>query len=292
MNKEKTNILITGGNGFIGSNLIKYFSENQNVNIFNGNRDTISLNCPNSVSSFINENNICVIIHCAILGGNRIKQDSSDIVYQNLLMYETVSNCHGNKLLINIASGAEFDRSRYIIDAHENDIYYNLPRDYYGFSKNIIAKRVNERRNSANIRIFGCFDFNELKSRFIRSCFDKVMRDEEIIIEYDKIMDFIYMGDLCKIVDSYIFDAPIIRDINAVYTGKYKLSDIADYISLLCNKQSNIKILNKDGLSYYGNGDALNSLNIKLKGLHYGITQCYNKLNENKTVHAFDAVGG
>jgi hypothetical protein len=60
------------------------------------------------------------------------------------------------------------------------------------------------------------------------------------------------------------------------YIKKYKLSDIANIINELSSHKVDINIENKiSELNYTGNGEKLNSLNLKLKGLELGIKECY-----------------
>ena len=63
------NILVTGANGFIASNIIKLLSDNTNFNFYRGTRSTIDLYCKNNIEKYLDDNKIDTIIHCAIEGG-------------------------------------------------------------------------------------------------------------------------------------------------------------------------------------------------------------------------------
>ena len=52
------NILVTGANGFIGSNIVSKLSTNLKFNVFKGTRDTINLLSSNDVQKYIQDNNI------------------------------------------------------------------------------------------------------------------------------------------------------------------------------------------------------------------------------------------
>ena len=62
------NILITGANGFIGSNITKLLSKNVNFNFFKVDRNNIDLFSLNNIERYIEENQIDTVIHCAIEG--------------------------------------------------------------------------------------------------------------------------------------------------------------------------------------------------------------------------------
>lgn len=273
------NVLITGADGFIGSNLCEFLSKD--FNVFKGTRKTIDLYSQESISIFIDQNEIDSVIHCAVEGGHKLKSDSSDIFFHNILMYENLIKFnHQYKTFINFSSGAEYDRRNDISNVNEYDIFDCVPIDYYGLSKNIISKLSIHYLRSVNLRAFGCFYHNELETRFIKNSITNYINKKPIIIHQDIFMDFFYMEDLVKIVKHFLnSNNHPYKDLNLSYLKKYKLSDIANLINNLSSYKVNVIIENKkDGFNYTGNGELLNSLDIKLKGLETGIKECYDKL--------------
>ena len=274
------NILVTGANGFIGSNIIKLLSNDTNFKFFNGNRNAINLYSTESIERYLDENQIDTVIHCAIEGGSRLKQDTSDMLYKNILMYENLIKFnHRYKVFINFGSGAEFDRKHDISNVNEYDMFGVVPTDFYGLSKNIISKLSVHYCASVNLRIFGCFYHNELSTRFIKNNINKYINHKSMIIHQDRYMDFFYMNDLINIIEYSLNNPPsTYKDINMSYLKKYKLSDITSIINDLSSYKVDVIIENENfGLNYTGNGELLNSLNLKLKGLELGIKECYHK---------------
>lgn len=273
------NILITGANGFIGSNLYSLLKKNSEYTLFKGTRSTIDLYSRKNVYEYIKTNKIETIIHCSIEGGNRTDADSQSVVYNNLLMTQNLVSCPIEGRFINIASGAEFDRNIDIFNFNENRIYNTSPSDYYGLSKNIISKLVNNLHNGVNLRIFGCFYHNELDTRFIKANIIKYIKNQNMLIHQDKYMDFIYFEDFCNVVNYCILNKIKHTDINMSYLQKYKLSDIAKYINNLSEKKVQINIDNiSPGSNYTGDGQKLAELNIEINGLFNGIDKCYDVL--------------
>ena len=84
------NILVTGTNGFIGSNIIRLLSNRTDFKFFQGTRHNLDLYSVDNVEKYINDNQINAVIHCAVEGGHRLKTDTSDILYRNILMYENL----------------------------------------------------------------------------------------------------------------------------------------------------------------------------------------------------------
>jgi GDP-L-fucose synthase len=264
------NILVTGSNGYIGKSIIN--SNIKDVVFFHGNRQTINLFDKESIKSFIKQNKIDSIIHCAIEGGSRLKKDDANTFYNNILAFE---NLYSFKDLlhkvINFASGAEFDRQNDINLVKEERIVECVPKDYYGLSKNIIAKKVLTATNFYNLRVFGCFDENELETRFIKSCILKSKKNETIIIHQDKRMDFFYLKDLISVVQYTLLFNTSYKDINLSYQTKHKLSEIAEKIKKYNNSKSEIVIEEKNGLNYNGDFSKLITLPIALDGFEIGI---------------------
>lgn len=275
------NILVTGANGFIGSNIIKLLSKNTDFVFFKATRDTLNLYSSDDIGEYLDKNNIDAVIHCAIEGGSRLKLDTYEIFYKNILIYENLIKFNNRyKAFINFGSGAEFDRRFDISYANEYDIYNVVPLDFYGLSKNIISKLSTHYIPTVNLRIFGCFYHNELTTRFIKNNINNYINHKPIDIHQDRYMDFFYMEDLANVVEYFLTNQSIkYKNVNMSYTKKYKLSDIANIINNLSSHKVNINIENKDfGLNYTGNYELLNSLNLKLKGLELGIEECYTKL--------------
>jgi nucleoside-diphosphate-sugar epimerase len=271
------NVLVTGSKGYIGQSIIN--SKNKRINYFEGSRQTIDLFNKENIKDFIKKNKIDSIIHCAIEGGSRLKKDDSSVFYNNILIFENLYYCRKliNKF-INLASGAEFDRETDINLKKEEEIFNCVPKDYYGLSKNIISQKVISVKKFYNLRIFGCFDENELNTRFIKSSIIKSKLNQNIIINEDKKMDFFYLKDLINVIEHALFFDLSDQDINLSYPVKYKLSEIAQKIIDKNNSKSEIIILNQNCLNYNGDSKKLFNTPIYFNGLETGIQNTINKI--------------
>jgi dTDP-4-dehydrorhamnose reductase len=273
------NILITGANGFVGSNICSFLQTNSKYKIFKGTRATIDLYSCKNVSEYVTTHKIDTIIHCAIEGGKRTDIDSPSSFYNNLLMYENLIRVRTKvNQFINIASGAEFDRRNDINGYDESQLFNNVPSDFYGLSKNIIAKSVLY-NNGTNLRLFGCFNDNELTSRFIKGNIQAYIEKKPIIIHQNKYMDFVYINQLTEFVNYVLTHSIKSEDYNVVYKEKYMLYDIANMINNLDSYSVPITIVNNQiGNGYCGSGEKLSKLNLPVKTLSDGILECYNKM--------------
>ena len=277
-------VLITGCNGFLGKEMIRYFSKNHTV--IPTNRETLDPTKIGSVASFFRNNTVDIVIHTAVKGGKRTHKDCISDLYENIKMFDNLSFFSNDyKALFNFGSGAEFDRIKNIHLAHETDIYGSLPTDYYGLSKNLITRRVNDlNSNIYNLRLYGCFGFFEEEQRLFRSIFNKISKSEPIEIHQDKYMDYFYAQDVGKVIEylSNNLNQSIKKDYNLCYEKKYRLSELSFKIKSLTNHKQDVIINNTDlGFSYTGSNDRLAKLKIDLTGLDKGIENCYTEWRKN-----------
>ena len=251
-------ILITGGNGYIAKSL--YNSLKNSYEITTLTRNNFDLNHFKVLDSYLKHKYFDVVIHCAVSGGSRLKEDITNDMDNNLQMYYNLLNCKDRfGKLIHFGSGAEITQ----------------PESPYGLSKRVIAKSILEQENFYNIRIFAVFDENELDTRFIKGNIQRYINKEQIIIHQDKFMDFFYMKDLVSLVDYYIQNENPPKEIDCSYQKLYSLFDIANMINNLDTHKVHITFnQNEMGEKYCGNSNIL----LNYIGLEEGIKQVYNKL--------------
>ena len=262
-------VLITGGNG----NIAKMIKRNLSCEVYeikNLSRNDLNVLDQVDIEKYLSENVFDILVHTAILGGRRTKEENGDVTHNNLLMLENLLKFADKfKMIINFDSAAIYDRNTDILDRKESELH-TIPTDYYGFSKYLIYQRSLHYDNVYNFRIFNIFHVNEEPDRFIKSCFNAKKNNTEITIFEDKYFDFVYEDDFVKIIkyyfDNVCFPEKLIKTINICYEKKYKLSEIAN---LIINDSTKINILDSTSLNknYSGDNKLLRSLNIELLGL-------------------------
>ena len=270
-------ILVTGANGYIGSTICKQLP----YNTVKLTRDIVDLTNQNKVDEWFKDKIFDVVIHCATIGGLRTQVDGTDVTHQNLQMfYNLLRNKNRFNKLINIASGAEFDRTQNIAPIWTED-GKRFPTDPYGMSKSIISKLVEQEENFYNIRVFSVFDENELDTRFVKSNIKRYINKELMLIHKDRLMDFFYMKDFIEIIKYYLTNKILPKTIDCTYENTLMLSEIANIINNLDTHKVEIKTSNENDFAYFGSKMPLEILNIKLVGLEQGLKETYNKLNES-----------
>ena len=270
-------ILVTGANGYIGSAICKHLP----YNTVKLTRDVVDLTNQSKVDEWFKDKKFDVVIHCATVGGLRTQHDTSDVTHQNIQMfYNLLRNKNRFNKLINIASGAEFDRTQNIAPIWTED-GKRFPTDPYGMSKSIISKLVENEEYFYNVRVFGLFDENELETRFIKSNIKRYINKEEMIIHKDRLMDLFYMKDFIEVIKYYLTNKNLPQTLDCTYEDTLMLSEITELINNLDTHKVEIKISKENDFAYFGNKMPLEILKIKLVGLKQGLKETYNKLNES-----------
>lgn len=262
-------ILITGGNGNIAKIIKKHLSQEYNITCIT--RNDFDITDQIELENYMNNNSFDILIHTAIIGGRRTKDENGDVVYKNLLMFENlIKYSHKFKLIINLDSAAIYDRSTDIYCRKEHDIK-TIPLDYYGFSKYLIYKRILAHDNVINFRIFNIFHINEEPDRFIKACFIAKKNKTQVKIFQDKYFDFMYEDDFIKVLNFYLinYSNDLPKSVNLSYINKYKLSDIA--FMILNDKEQIIIEDTTCKNNYCGDGTLLHTLNINLDGIENSI---------------------
>jgi GDP-L-fucose synthase len=284
-------ILITGGQGYIARNLRPLFENGEYEVVAPARTEMDLLNKEMTLEYFLKEKPD-ILIHAAARGGKRTKQDDWDTVFmENTKMWDTIeqiglhSDVRLDKIFV-FGSGAEFDRRLPIEEICENQVKSRYPSDPYGLSKNLITRRALESFTMTYVlRLFGCFNWDDDPTRFIKASILNLKRGLPIDIHQEKMMDYFYLDDIYTVIDYIIQHKHCPRDINLVYKDKMSLLNIASLIHKHMGKfEPTIKLGEMDiGNPYTGNGYFIRRMemldeNFKLIGLEEGIRRTVLKL--------------
>tara|TARA_A100001515_G_scaffold58747_1_gene46379 strand:- start:1087 stop:1956 length:870 start_codon:yes stop_codon:yes gene_type:complete len=277
------NVLITGGQGFLGREIAEYFADSDHK-IFATNRHSLNVLYEAAVSNYIQENKIEAVIHTAVSGCGR-SSDTYEDFCNNILMFQNLLLQRDKfKIMINFGSGAEFDRRFSISNEKEEEILTRHPIDYYGLAKSMISKEILKiDDNIYNFRIFGCFGKYENETRFISNSINRILSGLPVLITQNRLMDFVYVEDLCRLIEYYLnnfIDKDLYKDVNVCYNEKHDLKTVSKKIlssmgtpvskNVECEKQGFFR-------AYTGNGNRFNSFNLDLVGLDSGIKKVINE---------------
>jgi nucleoside-diphosphate-sugar epimerase len=260
-------ILVTGGNGFVGSFITKHLSTKHTI--LTPRSSELDLTNLDQVEQWFKNNKVDVVVHCALTG--REVLSSTDPVYlsDGLLMFRNLW-LHRNlyKRFVNLGTAYEFDLTKDNNNVKEYDFVQHLPKTSYGYAKNITARIIRDTPSFYNLKLFGIFHETESSNRF----FQRVKQQDEVVINNDIFLDYIYLPDILPMLGLMVEGRSQHSDVNMVYPHKYRLSDMAD---MLCDHlrlpMTKIKIKNSTGNNLTGDSVALSSYDFKLIGLEQGL---------------------
>lgn len=260
----KKRIFITGGQGFIARNLNEQLKDKYIY--FSPSHNELELLDENSVSKYILKNKIDVIIHCANVGGARDVLGIENALYTNLkLFFNIARNSQYVEKIIHFGSGAEYDKTRDLINIKEEEFDKRVPKDDYGFYKYLCSKYIKSTNNIICLRLFGVYGkYENYKIRFISNSILKNLFDLPITINQNVFFSYLYIDDLVKIIDYLIKNQNIHNTYNITPDKKIDLITISKIINKLSEKRSKINVINKGfNFEYSGSNKRLkNEVNI------------------------------
>ena len=267
------NVLITGGNGFLGFNLVKkLLSEGHKLFVFS--KDTSNLNSIMDQIQFVYghtkdlvffKDNIIlfspdIIIHCGWSGGNSyIELNDLKQVYDNI-----EPGIEFLKLLSQLPKKPKFIGFGSILEYGEystpaNELQKENPIDLYGLSK-LTFKNYSKmicdlwEIDWVWIRpsyIYGPYD---IKTRLVPSLIDRFLEGKDVTLdECNKKIDYLYIDDFITLVYKLI-TSPYTGVYNICSGKTYNLKEMIDIIYSLSNSNSRINFdpsLNRKFASSY-----------------------------------------
>lgn len=240
-------ILITGGSGFIGRNLLEKLPKN--YHLLAPSHQELNLLDTSKVEKYFNERRIDVVVHCSNIGGTRNAIHLSNIATTNLRVFFNIVRCKERfKKIIFLGSGAEYDKSKPLKKVREDDFGKRIPIDEYGFYKYTCSKIIENSENIINLRLFGVYGkYEDYNLRFISEAICRNILSLPIMINQNVFFDYLYINDLVKIIDFFIRKKTTKKFFN-VGTGKrIDLLAIAKNINEIAEKKSKI-IVKRKGL--------------------------------------------
>lgn len=260
-------IVVLGARGFVGSRILQHLSKR--FHVIGLTRPDLDLLDFAQVQTFLRKEQPDVVINAAATMAN---SDTVTDTRNNLGIFMNFYSNRGLfKKFVNLASGAEYDRTTNIDQAEERTIFERMPADSYGFGQNIKSRICADTENFYNLRIFNCFGRGEIQTRIFPKLLDSTIKD--FTIKDDRYFDFFYIKDLLTVVEHYVQSEDLVKDINCVYPTKHKISTVVEKFLCFQNITKSLSITSTSNLNYTGTGIKLESLNLPLYGLDKGLIE-------------------
>lgn len=257
-------IVITGGNGFLGSNTARRFlKDNHEVMILSNNSDNIQdiiervkyckLDVENftqiehSIKSFSPE----VLIHCAWSGGNNyVDVDNDSQFYNNFSLGVKLISClkSTDKRVRFMGFGSFSEYGNLLDRAKEEDL--ENPTNMYGLSKymfKMYSKLICQQNSIDWTWIRPCYVFGrgDVKTRLIPKLIEKFSTNERVELnECNSIVDYIHVDDFCEMLYELIISNQS-GVFNICSGNEYIVRDIVESLKEITGSASEI-VYNKE----------------------------------------------
>lgn len=228
MNKKK--VLLTGKTGFIGRNIEKDLGEI--CDLYTPDRKQLNLLDEQQVRDYLKKNNIQIVIHAANPNPVKNKLDKKELMFEDsmriFMNFYNAMDCF--EYMYILGSGAEYDKSKEIHMITENEIGRSIPYDGYGLAKYIMNELAQKSEKICNLRLFACYGPTDHSSKFITHAIRCCMANEDITIRQNCYFDYMYVADLVKILEYFIYHIPKWHSYNICTAKRYSLKEIAEIV--------------------------------------------------------------
>lgn len=235
----KKKVLIAASTGFIGKNLYEYLEKKQDIELYTLNSKDFDFTEEEKVKSFFEKNWFDVVLMCANYGDGRNKNnDVNKVLEYNMRVVLNFEKCCGlfGKLLY-FGSGAEYDKRYDISMVTEEDFGKSIPVDQYGMYKYIVNKIIETSDNMYNLRLFGVYGkYEDWKKKFISNVCCKAVKGIPITIRKNLYFDYLWIDDLCRIVEHFIYNECKFHAYNVVTGIPISLLEIAEIVKRISGK--------------------------------------------------------
>jgi UDP-glucose 4-epimerase len=263
----RTVVLITGGSGFIGKNLVE--SLKGKYEILSPSRQDLDLLDDRAIRRYFIDHHIDVVVHSATTPGHRNAKPVADLALRNQKMFFGLArNRDRYGKLIFLSSGAVYDMRHYLPNMKEEYFDTHVPVDEHGFSKYVCAKYIEEADKIVELRLFGVFGkYEDYEIRFISNAICKVIMGLPITIKQNRTFDYLYVEDLAMVVDHFIMHEAQYKTYNVTSGETMDLRSLAEIVSQTSGEKTEILIKEEGwGIEYSGDNSRLRE---SLPHLHF-----------------------
>ena len=243
-------LLIIGGTGFIGKNFKDYFNKQSGITVYSPTRKELDL-CNDALClDYMKNLKPDIVIHAAV-----------DItsVENSLKTFYNIYNAHeyfGH--MIQVGSGAEYDRRAYEPKINETPFFKSIPVDTYGLIKFSIATTLENSpiKKFTNLRCFGVFGkYEDYSRRFISNNICNAISGLPVSLNRDMLFDYVWVEDFIRFTHSIIEKLPLPSvSYNFCSGNPVSLLSLAGIINKLMDNSSEILVRNP-GMNKEYSGD-------------------------------------
>jgi len=252
-------ILLTGGSGFIGRNIVEQLGAS--YEIFYPSRSELNLLDADDVRRYLKDSGFDVVLHAANTGGTRKTLGMQGVMDTNLKCFRNIAGCSSYfGKMIQLGSGAEYDKSRPIVRVREEEFGKRVPADEYGRYKYECSKYIEQADNLTCLRIFGCFGkYEDYETRFISNAICRSLFNLPITIANKNVVfSYLYVNDFARVLSHFIENEARHKFYNIVPDESVDLLSIARKVNGISGSSLPIVVKNQGmGNEYSGDNSRL-----------------------------------
>ena len=151
--------------------------------------------------------------------------------------------------MVYLGSGAEYDKTRPIINISEDQFGEYIPKTRYGFGKYIMNQSCRNSRNIYNLRMFGTLNpFERYTKNVVCNICAKAVMGIPLILRRECKFSWIDLRYVAKAIQ-FLFEHDVSRhDYNIALPIPYKLSEIADIVHEISGIKESVRF-EQDGMN-------------------------------------------
>lgn len=236
-------ILITGSTGFVGSALVSHLLA-KGHELYHPNHSQLDLTNYYEVKAYFRfHKDIDTVVHCAISLPYRWENRKNDEewgrkINGDIAMVSNLLRFAPKAIILTSGSAKKF------------------PYSDVGWPKHIISLLCSQSPNVLELRPFGIYGPGEAKDRFPSYCFNQIVHNEPIYIVKNRKMSWIYIDDLCQIIEWFIENRWVHNQMDVVMPEAKSMIQIAWDCMRVAKIDVDIVHIGT-GLDYIGDATAL-----------------------------------
>lgn len=284
-------ILITGGSGFIGRNLVEGLSERYTM-VAPSHRELELLDY-DTLERYVEEHQIDVIVHGAI--HVPMFHGKEQELYNDMRMFLNLEKISRRvEKLLYFGSGAEFDKRFDVRMVQEEDLGQTIPVTEYGLAKYTMNTIARQSANIYNLRLFGIFGKYELwQIKFLSNLCCKAVFDLPLTVRKDCFFDFLFVEDLPDIVCWFVENTPKWHDYNVCHGREYRLLELAELVRGISGKPLSIQLLSPErNLDYSASNKRLRTEieNLSITPMERALERLYHYYDTHRNLVDFEVL--